>query len=59
MNKCKKYVDEAPENVEAKQDTTAEEILRRCNNEMLKAMFTNTNSSGKSGAPSHPASNQN
>lgn len=43
-----------PENVDARQDTTAEEILSRCNNEILKPMLTMTNKSGNKGAPSHP-----
>lgn len=47
--------DTIPEKVEARQDTTAEEILRRCSKDMLKAMFTITKSKGSSGAPSHPA----
>ena len=47
-----------PENVEAREDTTAEEILRRCSNDMLKPMLTRINSKGSNGAPSHPAANQ-
>ncbi|EEF36335.1 conserved hypothetical protein [Ricinus communis] len=47
-----------PENVEAREDTTAEDILRRCNNDMLKPMLTRTNSKGSRGAPSHPAGSQ-
>lgn len=43
-----------PENVEARQDTTAEEILRRWSNDILKPMFTIINSNGSRGAPSHP-----
>lgn len=42
------------ENVEAREDTTAEEILRRCSNEMLNPMLTITNNKGSRGAPSHP-----
>jgi hypothetical protein len=44
-----------PENVEAKEDMTAEEIFSRCSNDILYPMLTNTNSSGSSGAPSQPA----
>ena len=44
-----------PENVEAKEDTTAEEIFSRCSNDILNPMLTNTKSSGSSGAPSQPA----
>lgn len=43
-----------PESVDARHDTTAEEILSKCNNDILKPMFTMTNSSGSKGAPSHP-----
>jgi hypothetical protein len=44
-----------PENVEAKEDMTAEEIFSRFSNDILNPMLTNTNSSGRSGAPSQPA----
>lgn len=44
-----------PENVDAREDTTAEEIFRRCSNDMLKPILTTINNSGSSGAPSHPA----
>ena len=44
-----------PENVEAKEDMTAEDIFSRCSNDILYPMLTNTNSSGSSGAPSQPA----
>ena len=47
-----------PENVEARQDTTAEEILSRYNKDMLKPMLTTTNNKGSSGAPSHPVTSQ-
>lgn len=40
--------------VEARQETTAEEILSRCSNEILKPMLTMTNITGSNGAPSHP-----
>jgi hypothetical protein len=43
-----------PANVVARQETTAEEILRRLSNEILKPMFTIINSKGSRGAPSHP-----
>lgn len=41
--------------VDARQETTAEEIFSRCSNDILKAMLTITNSRGSTGAPSHPA----
>lgn len=44
-----------PEKVDASEETTAEDILRRCSNAMLKPMLTIMNSKGSSGAPSHPA----
>lgn len=47
-----------PEKVDASEETTAEEILRRCSNDMLKPMFTITNSKGSSGAPSHPVATE-
>lgn len=47
-----------PENVDAREDTTAEDILRRCSNDMLKPMLTTTNSKGSKGAPSHPVASQ-
>ena len=43
-----------PENVEAKEDTTAEEIFSRWSNDILNPILTNTKSSGSSGAPSQP-----
>lgn len=43
-----------PENVEAREDTTAEEIFSKCRSDILKPILTNTNSSGNSGAPSQP-----
>lgn len=43
-----------PENVDARQDTTAVEIFRRCNNDMLNPMLTTINRRGSNGAPSHP-----
>lgn len=50
----KTYTDIGTENVDAREDTTAEDILRRCSNDMLKPMLTITNSNGSNGAPSHP-----
>lgn len=47
-------MDSGTENVEAKEDMTAEEIFSRCSNDILNPMLTNTNSSGSSGAPSQP-----
>ena len=44
-----------PENVDARQDTTAEDIFSRCSKDILNPILTNTNSSGSSGAPSQPA----
>lgn len=44
-----------PETVDARQDTTAEDIFSKCSNDMLKPMFTITNNKGSKGAPSHPA----
>lgn len=44
--------------MDASEDTMAEEIFRRCNNDMLKPMLTRTNSNGSSGAPSHPVAIQ-
>jgi hypothetical protein len=44
-----------PENVEARQDTTAEDIFSRCSKDILNPILTNTNSTGSSGAPSQPA----
>lgn len=43
-----------PDNVDARQDTTAVEIFRRCNNDMLNPMLTTINRRGNNGAPSHP-----
>lgn len=43
-----------PETVEAREDTTADEIFIRCNNDILYAILTIQNSTGSSGAPSHP-----
>lgn len=43
-----------PENVDARQETTAIEIFRRCNNDMLNPMLTAINKRGSNGAPSHP-----
>lgn len=51
----KMYTDIGTENVDAREDTTAEEIFRRCSNDMLKPILTTINNSGSSGAPSHPA----
>lgn len=50
--------DHIPENVDAREDTNADEILSRCSNDMLNPMFTRTNSKGSRGAPSHPATSQ-
>lgn len=50
----KTYTDIGTENVDAREDNTAEDILRRCSNDMLKPMLTTTNSKGSKGAPSHP-----
>lgn len=44
--------------MDASEDTTAEEILMRCSNDMLKPMFTITNNKGRRGAPSHPVASQ-
>ena len=43
-----------PENVDARQDTTAVDIFRRCNKDMLNPMLTTINRRGSNGAPSHP-----
>lgn len=53
----KTYTDMGTENVEASVDTSADEIFRRCNNDMLNPMFTATKSKGSSGAPAHPLDN--
>jgi hypothetical protein len=47
-------MDSGTENVDAREDTTAEEIFSRFSSDMLYPMFTNTNSSGSCGAPSQP-----
>jgi len=49
-----KETNQIPENVEARQETTAEEILMRWSNEILKPMLTTINNKGSRGAPSHP-----
>lgn len=51
---CKERICE-PENVEAREDTTAEDIFSRCSNDILNPILTTTNSRGNSGAPSQPA----
>jgi hypothetical protein len=54
-NQNRKEKRRIPENVEARQETTADEILIKCNRDMLYAMLTSTNSNGRIGAPSQPA----
>lgn len=48
-----------PVNVDAREETTADEILSRCSNDMLKPMLTRTNNKGNNGAPSHPVTSKN
>lgn len=47
-----KYMNQ-PEKVDARQDTTAEDILRRWSSDILYAILTITNNNGSSGAPAH------
>jgi hypothetical protein len=50
-------MDNGTENVEARQDTTAEDIFSRCSKDILNPILTKTNSRGSSGAPSQPEDN--
>lgn len=50
---------ERPDNVAAREETTAEEILTRLSNDMLKAMLVTIYNRGSNGAPSQPETSNN